>query len=67
MGTEIRECHAGGRAEACGRYVASQREVLENRKAGLVGRLLGRPLPNESGEDLLRLAEENRRRAGRGI
>jgi len=67
MGTETRERHAVGRTEAWGRYVASEREELEKRKAGLVGRLLGRPLPSESGEDLRRFAEEDRENAVRGL
>ena len=67
MDTEIRERHAAGRTDAWVRYVASEREELEKRKVGLVGRLLGRPLPSESGEDLRRFAEEDRERAVRGL
>lgn len=67
MQEEIRERHAGGHAEAWERYVASELKELERRKAGLVGRLLGRPLPSESAEDLRRFAEEDRERAGRGL
>jgi hypothetical protein len=64
---EIRERHAGGHAEAWARYVTAEHQELEGRKAGLVGRLLGRPLPSESGEDLRRFAEEDRERAEHGL
>lgn len=67
MDTEIRERHAGARAEAWERHVAAEREELEGRKAGQVGRSLGSPLPCESGEDLRRFAEEDRERAERGL
>lgn len=64
MDERIRERRA---AEGWGRYVAAEHEELEGRKAGHVGRLLGRPLPCESGEDLRRFAEEDRERAERGL
>ena len=63
MHEEIRKRHAG----AWERYVTAERQELEGRKAGLVGRLLGRPLPSKSTEDLPRFAEEDRERAGRGL
>ena len=49
------------------RYLMAERQELEGRKTGLVGRLLGPALPSESGEDLRRFAEEDRERAGRGL
>ena len=49
------------------RHVATEREELEKRKAGHVGRLLGDPLPCESGKDLRRFAEQDRERAERGL
>jgi hypothetical protein len=64
---EFRERHAEERAELWERYVTAERQELEGRKAGLVGRLLGRPLPSESAEDLRHFAEEDRERAGRGL
>lgn len=53
--------------EAWERYMLAERKDLRDRRAGLLARLLGAPLPEESLADLARLAEEDRLRAEAGL
>jgi len=45
----------------------AERKDLRARRAGLLARLLGSPLPEESLADLARLSEEDRLRAEAGL
>jgi signal transduction histidine kinase len=49
------------------RFLRAERRELELRRKGLLARLLNAPLPNESPEELARLAEEDRLRAQAGL
>lgn len=49
------------------RYMEAERRDLESRRTGLLARLLGRPLPGESAEEVKRIAEEDRHRAQEGL
>jgi hypothetical protein len=53
--------------EAWELYLEAERRELEIRKEGHLGKLLGSPLPDESPEELKRLAEDDRLRALKGL
>jgi hypothetical protein len=53
--------------EAWGRYMQAERRELQLRREGHLAKLLGRPLPGESLEELERLAQEDRLRAEEGL
>ena len=53
--------------EAWERFLEAERRELEMRKEGHLGRLLGSPLPDESPEELKRLAEDDLLRALKGL
>ena len=53
--------------EAWEQYLEAERRELEMRKEGHLAKLLGSPLPDESAEELKRLAEEDRLRALKGL
>ena len=53
--------------EAWEHYMQAERKDLRDRRAGLLARLLGSPLPDESLADLARWAEEDRLRAEAGL
>jgi signal transduction histidine kinase len=53
--------------EAWELYMQAERKDLRNRRSGLLARLLGSPLPDESLDDVARLAEEDRLRAEAGL
>ena len=53
--------------EAWEHYMQAERKDLRARRAGLLARLLGSPLPEESLADLARLSEEDRLRAEAGL
>jgi hypothetical protein len=63
MGEEQRRKHE----EAWERYMAAERRDLEQRRNGLLARLLGVPLPGESRDELERLAREDERTAEEGL
>jgi hypothetical protein len=54
-------------AEAWERYIEAERRELENRRNGLLRKLLGDPLPGEFSEELERLASEDEARAEEGL
>lgn len=56
-----------GHVEAWERYMEAERQELENRRNGLLRKLLGAPLPGESPEELERLASEDEARAEEGL
>lgn len=49
------------------RFIQTELQELELRKAGQLGRLLGEPLPGESAAALQRLSSEDRRQAEQGL
>src|SRR5215213_10522233 len=53
--------------QAWERYMQAERKDLRARRAGLLARLLGSPLPEESLDDVARVAEEDRLRAEAGL
>jgi hypothetical protein len=53
--------------EAWEQYLEAERRELEMRKEGQLAKLLGSPLPDESPEELKRLAEDDRLRALKGL
>jgi len=53
--------------EAWELYMQAERKDLRNRRSGLLARLLGSPLPEESLDDVARWAEEDRLRAEAGL
>ena len=53
--------------EAWELYLEAERRELEMRKEGHLAKLLGSPLPDESSEELKRLAEDDRLRALKGL
>ena len=55
------------REELWEQYMEVERRELEQRRSGQLGRALGRALPGESQEELDRIAEEDQRRAERGL
>jgi hypothetical protein len=48
-------------------YMEVERRELEQRRTGQLGRELGLALPGELQEELLRIAEEDQRKAERGL
>jgi hypothetical protein len=48
-------------------YMEVERRELEQRRTGQLGRALGLALPGELQEKLLRIAEEDQRKAERGL
>ena len=48
-------------------YMEVEREELEQRRNGQLGRALGRALPGESQEELDKMAEEDQRKAEEGL
>ncbi len=48
-------------------YMEVEHRELEQRRSGQLGRALGRALPDESQEELDRIAEEDLRRAEEGL
>ena len=48
-------------------YMEVERRELEQRRSGQLGRALGRALPGESQEELQRIADEDQRKAERGL
>jgi hypothetical protein len=57
----------GRHEEAWERYMDAERQDLENRRTGLLRKLLDGPLPGESVEALERLASEDEARAEEGL
>lgn len=53
--------------EAWERYMEAERQELQMRREGHLAKLLGPALPDESSEELKRLAEEDRLRAEEGL
>jgi hypothetical protein len=53
--------------EAWEHYIEAERRELEMRQEGHLAKMLGAPLPDESPEELKRLAEEDQRRALEGL
>jgi hypothetical protein len=49
--------------EAWQHYLQAERRELQQRRGGLLARLLGAPLPDESLAELARMVEEDRLRA----
>ena len=49
------------------RYLVAEKRELELRQEGHLAKILDGPLPDESPEELERLAEEDRRRAQEGL
>jgi hypothetical protein len=49
------------------RYMEAERLELEHRRSGHLARLLGEPLPDETPEELARMAFEDQRRAEEGL
>ena len=63
MGEESHRTHQ----ELWEQYMEVERRELEQRRSGQLGRALGRALPGESEEELQRLAEDDQRKAERGL
>jgi hypothetical protein len=63
MDEESRKTHQ----ELWEQYMEVERRELEQRRNGQLGRALGRALPDESQEELNRIAEEDQRKAERGL
>jgi hypothetical protein len=63
MGEESRKTHQ----ELWEQYMEVERRELEQRRNGQLGRALGRALPGEAQEELQRLAEDDQRKAERGL
>lgn len=63
MGEESHTTHE----ELWEQYMEVERRELEQRRSGQLGRALGWALPSESQEDLQRIAEEDQRKAERGL
>ncbi len=63
MGEEANDTHQ----ELWEKYMEVERKELEQRRAGQLGRALGRALPDEYQEELDRIAEEDLRRAQEGL
>jgi lauroyl/myristoyl acyltransferase len=63
MDEESRKTHQ----ELWEQYMEVERRELEQRRNGQLGRALGRALPGESQEELNRIAEEDQRKAERGL
>ena len=63
MGEESHTTHE----ELWEQYMEVERRELEQRRSGQLGRALGWALPGESQEDLQRIAEEDQRKAERGL
>jgi hypothetical protein len=53
--------------EAWARYMEAERRELENRRDGLLRKMLDGPLPGESPEELERLASVDQARAEEGL
>jgi hypothetical protein len=53
--------------EAWERYLEAEKRELELRQEGHLAKILDGPLPDESPEELARLAEEDRRKAQEGL
>jgi hypothetical protein len=63
MDEESRKTHQ----ELWEQYMEVERRELEQRRNGQLGRAIGRALPGESQEELQRIAEEDQRKAERGL
>ena len=63
MDEEPRKTHQ----ELWEQYMEVERRELEQRRSGQLGRALGLALPGESQEELQRIAEEDQRKAERGL
>ena len=63
MDQESRKTHQ----ELWEQYMEVERRELEQRRSGQLGRALGWALPGESQEELNRIAEEDQRKAERGL
>jgi hypothetical protein len=63
MGEEPHRTHQ----ELWEQYMEVERRELEQRRTGQLGRELGLALPGELQEELLRIAEEDQRKAERGL
>ena len=63
MGEESRKTHQ----ELWAQYMEVERRELEQRRNGQLGRALGLALPGESQEELQRIAEDDQRKAERGL
>jgi hypothetical protein len=55
------------RQEFWEQYMEVERKELEQRRNGHLGRALGRALPDESQEELDKMAEEDQRKAEEGL
>jgi len=55
------------REELWEQYMEVDRRELEQRRSGQLGLALGRALPGESQDELERIAEEDQRKAERGL
>ena len=64
---DVSEGRDADHAPAWERFIAAERDDLENRRNGLLGRLLDGPLPGESAEELEQLASEDEARAEEGL
>ena len=53
--------------EAWERYIEAERREVEMRKEGHLARILGGPLPGESQQELVRLADTDQMRAWEGL
>jgi hypothetical protein len=53
--------------QAWERYIAAERQELEQRRSGHLARLLGNAMPGESQEELEQIALEDKRRAEAGL
>ena len=61
------ETRARRHDEAWERYMEAERRHLEDRRTGHLARLLDGPLPEESSEELERMAREDQHRAEEGL
>jgi len=55
------------REELWEQYMEVERRELEQRRSGQLGRALGLALPGESQDELQRIADEDQRKAERGL
>ena len=55
------------RQELWEQYMEVERKELEQRRSGQLGRAIGRALPDESAEELERMAEEDQQKAEEGL
>jgi hypothetical protein len=61
------EGHEAHNQQAWERYIAAERQELEQRRSGHLARLLGDAMPGESQEELEQMALEDKHRAEEGL